>query len=108
MVYYRLYSLDPKDGHFTDVSHFVSENDESAILKAESGSEGGLRELWNRGRKVMDFAPRVAKVSAPDGSNRLAQLVGPGDRWRWNPLGMHCQLVGSDGAAIIGWPRRRQ
>ena len=108
MLYYRLYSLDPENGHFTDVSHSVSENDESAILKAESGSEGGLRELWNHGRKVMDFAPRVAEVIALDGPDRLAQLIVPGDRWRWNPLGGHCQLVGSDGAAIIGWPRRRQ
>ena len=94
MFYYRLYSLDPADGHFSDVLHFISENDASAIEEAKSLSKGVSRELWNRDRKVMDFVPAV---SADDGPNRLARLINPGQRWRWNPLAGHCQLAASDG-----------
>ncbi len=97
MFYYRLYTLDPADGHFTDVLHFNAVNDETAIREAESGSRGVARELWNRDRKVMDFAPQVAPSDSTHGPNRLAHLIDQGNRWRWNPLAGHCQLIESRG-----------
>ena len=56
MAYYRLYSLDLKDVHFTDFVHFEADNDVAAIIAAKIGHFGVSRELWNQGRKVMDFA----------------------------------------------------
>jgi hypothetical protein len=56
MDYYRLYSLDVSDAHIIDVSDFQADGDAAAILKVGDPISGVSRELWNLGRKVMDFA----------------------------------------------------
>lgn len=56
MHYYRLYSLDIMDAHIVDVRDFRADGDADAILKAGAPILGETRELWNRGRKVMDFS----------------------------------------------------
>ena len=56
MHYYRLYSLDIKDAHIIDVHDFRADTDVAAILKVGPPVVGVSRELWNLGRKVMDFA----------------------------------------------------
>ena len=92
MAYYRLYSLDARKKHFTDVYHFNSETDASAILEVVPDSSGVSRELWNQGRKVHDFASRSEALV-----QRNLQIVPKfaicRDHWRWNPLGGHCQAV---------------
>jgi hypothetical protein len=92
MAYYRLYSLDPADSHIVDVSSFVADSDSAAIRKVPRAVPGISRELWNLGRKVMDFgAP--APIADDDQPNRFDKLIGSGTRWRWNPLQSHCQGV---------------
>lgn len=56
MHYYRLYSLDIMDAHIIDVRDFRADGDADAILKVGIPILGVSRELWNLGRKVMDFA----------------------------------------------------
>jgi hypothetical protein len=56
MHYYRLYSLDSRDAHIIDVHDFRADGDDAAILKVGAPVVGVSRELWNLGRKVMDFA----------------------------------------------------
>jgi hypothetical protein len=56
MYYYRLYSLDISDKHIIDVSDFRADGDAAAVLRVGNTISGVSRELWNRGRKVMDFA----------------------------------------------------
>lgn len=56
MAYYRIYSLDRADAHIVDVNDFEAEGDAAAIAKVGPCALGLSRELWNRGRKVMDFA----------------------------------------------------
>jgi predicted urease superfamily metal-dependent hydrolase len=56
MAYYRIYSLDLMGRHFIDVQHFEADGDADAISKVGHGVLGVSRELWNLGRKVMDFA----------------------------------------------------
>ena len=55
MFYYRLYSLDIMDAHIIDVLDFRADGDAEAIIKAGSPNMGVSRELWNQGRKVMEF-----------------------------------------------------
>lgn len=96
MAYYRLYSLDLRGRHFIDVFHFTAACDAAAILEVKPDSLGVARELWNQGRKVMDFAARSAPVADRETANRFSNLIGSGDRWRWNPLAGHCQAVAND------------
>ena len=56
MHYYRVYSLDIMDAHIIDVRDFRASGDAAAILKVGPPLSGVSRELWNLGRKVMDFA----------------------------------------------------
>lgn len=56
MYYYRLYSLDMSDAHIIDVRDFQAAGDPAAILMVGAPVSGVSRELWNLGRKVMDFA----------------------------------------------------
>ena len=56
MHYYRLYSLDVMDAHIIDVHDFRADSDTTAILKVGAPVFGVSRELWNLGRRVMDFA----------------------------------------------------
>jgi hypothetical protein len=56
MAYYRVYSLDLMDRHIIDVHHFEANGDAAAISKVGCAALGVSRELWNLGRKVMDFA----------------------------------------------------
>ena len=56
MAYYRIYFLDRVDSHIIDVNDFEAEGDAAAIARVGTCSQGLSRELWNRGRKVMDFA----------------------------------------------------
>ena len=56
MYYYRVYSLDPDGCHIIDVQDFRADGDAAAILKVGPPLSGVSRELWNLGRKVMDFA----------------------------------------------------
>lgn len=60
MAYYKVYSLCNDDTHFVDFDQFDAEGDMAAILMVKVGDLGVSRELWNLGRKVMDFAPRMA------------------------------------------------
>lgn|GEM_PF-5003823 len=92
MFYYRLYSADSEDGHFIDVMHFLSESDAAAILEVGPDVQRVSRELWNRDRKVKDFPPSAPLAIEAGESNRLAKLIA-GGRWRWDPLGGHCQAV---------------
>jgi hypothetical protein len=55
MFYYRLYSLDLMDAHIIDFLDFRADCDAEAILKVGSPNMGVSRELWNQGRKVMEF-----------------------------------------------------
>jgi hypothetical protein len=55
MFYYRLYSLDIMDAHIIDVLDFRADGDAEAIIKVGSPNSGVSRELWNQGRKVMEF-----------------------------------------------------
>lgn len=93
MAYYRLYSLDLEHYHIIDVSSFVADSDAAAILQVRQINPLMARELWNLGRKVMDFPP-LARI-APDNEkpNRFENLIGPSGQWRWNPLQGHCQGV---------------
>lgn len=93
MAYYRLYSLDLEHFHIIDVSSFVADSDSAAILKVRRVGPGVARELWNLGRKVMDFPPRATTAPDNEESNRFENLIGPSGRWRWNPLQGHCQGV---------------
>ena len=93
MAYYRLYSLDLEKSHFIDVLSFIAVSDLTAILKVRPDHLGIARELWNLGRKVMDFPPRPPLVADRGEPNRLENLVDPGRGWRWNPLESHCQAV---------------
>lgn len=96
MAYYRLYSLDLRKKHFTDVFHFSADCDASAILEVRPDSLGVSRELWNKGRKVMDFAPRAAPAAHRETVSRFSNLIESGGRWKWNPLADHCQAVAGD------------
>jgi hypothetical protein len=93
MAYYRLYSLDLEDSHFIDVQPFIADSDSTAILKVRPDDVGIARELWNLGRKVMDFPPRPPLIADCGESNRLENLVEPGRGWRRSPLAGHCQAV---------------
>lgn len=55
MNYYRLYSLDLNDNHIIDVRDFRADTDAVAILKAGQPQGGVSRELWNRGRRVLEL-----------------------------------------------------
>lgn len=55
MLYYRLYSMDRMDAHIVDVHDFRADCDSDAIAKAGAPVLGVSRELWNLGRKVVDF-----------------------------------------------------
>ena len=56
MHYYRLYYLDLADHHIIDVRDFRANGDLAAIAKAGIPLAGELRELWNQGRKVLEFS----------------------------------------------------
>jgi hypothetical protein len=55
MHYYRLYYLDLADHHIIDVRDFRANGDLAAIIKAGTPLLGESRELWNRGRKVLEL-----------------------------------------------------
>ena len=93
MAYYRLYSLDLEKFHIIDVLPFIADSDSTAILKVCPDEFGIARELWNLGRKVMDFPARLPLVADRVEPNCLKNLIGPGRGWRWNPLESHCQAV---------------
>ncbi len=93
MAYYRLYSLDLKNHHIIDVFSFDETSDSAAILEVQPGDLGVARELWNLGRKVMDFPPLAPLAPDNDEPNHFEKLIGRGGRWRWNPLRDHCQVV---------------
>lgn len=93
MAYYRLYSLDLEEFHIIDVLPFIADSDSTAIRKVRPDDLGIARELWNLGRKVRDFPPRLPRVADRQGPNRLRNLIAPGRGWRWNPLENHCQAV---------------
>ena len=55
MYYYRLYYLDSPDRHIIDVRDFRANGDLAAIVKAGIPLSGEKRELWNQGRKILEF-----------------------------------------------------
>jgi hypothetical protein len=55
MYYYRLYSLDIDDHHIVDVRDFRANGDAAAIVKAGIPLAGETRQLWNQGRRVLEF-----------------------------------------------------
>jgi hypothetical protein len=93
MAYYRLYSLDHEHSHIIDVSSFAAASDSAAIRKVQRDGPGVARELWNLGRKVMDFPSRASVVPDKEEPNRFENLIVLSGRWRWNPLQGHCQGV---------------
>lgn len=93
MAYYRLYSLDLEKSHIIDVHPFIADSDSTAILEVQPDDLGIARELWNLGRKVMDFPPRPPLIADRGEPNRLGNLVNSSRGWRWNPLAGHCQAV---------------
>lgn len=56
MHYCRFYSLNRMDAHIIDVRDFRADGDADAILKVGAFVFGVSRELWNLGRKIMDFS----------------------------------------------------
>ena len=94
MAYYRLYSLDVRKKHFTDVFHFNSETDASAISEVVPDCLGVARELWNQGRKVQDFASK-SETQVHRELQRLSDFVVPQGHRRWNPFAGHCQAISS-------------
>ena len=54
MYYYR-YFLDLNDHHIIDVRDFRANTDAAAIVKAGVPRQGISRELWNRGRRVLEL-----------------------------------------------------
>ena len=52
MIYYRLYYFDAFSGHIDHFREFEAEDDRSAIVIAESWSDGRSMELWNRERRL--------------------------------------------------------
>ena len=58
MSSYRLYSMSRGGNHIVDVDQFNAAGDIAAISSVKAGEFGVPRELWNLGRKVLDFAPR--------------------------------------------------
>lgn len=61
LAYYRLYTLDVS-GHVIDVRDFEAEGDLAAIVEADVGMASGIkRELWNQGRRVLEFPPQIAE-----------------------------------------------
>jgi hypothetical protein len=93
MAYYRLYSLDPEDSHIVDVASFVADSDSAAIREVPRAVPGMSRELWNLGRKVMDFGAPAPIAPDDDQPNRFDKLIGSGAGWRWDPLQGNCQVV---------------
>jgi hypothetical protein len=55
MYYYRLYYLDSDNHHIIDVRDFRANGDALAIVKAGTRRSGETRELWNRGRRVLEL-----------------------------------------------------
>ena len=53
-MHYRVYYLD-SDRHHIDVRDFRAPGDMAAIMKAGPRLRGELRELWNQGRRVLEF-----------------------------------------------------
>lgn len=74
MSYYRLYSFDLDDSHIIDVSSFEADSDSAAFLQVLPGEPGVARELWNLGRKVLDFAPRTPLVEDGETANRFSAV----------------------------------
>lgn len=60
MSYYRVYSMSLDGQHIVDVDDFDAVGDDAALLSVKFGELGVARELWNLGRKVTDFPPRVS------------------------------------------------
>lgn len=53
-MHYRIYYLDA-DNHHIGVLDFRAPGDLAAIVRAGPPIFGELRELWNQGRKVLEF-----------------------------------------------------
>lgn len=62
MPNYRLYRLDPNNGHFIGVEEIRAADDPSAIHEIEQRAYGNSVELWDGGRKVtqIDAVPEAA------------------------------------------------
>lgn len=102
MAYYRLYSLDLRAKHFTDVVHFDAECDAAAILTVKPDVLGISRELWNQERKVMDFDPRTAPSSHREAARQFSKLLGSVGCLIWNPLNDHCLAVANPKRQLNG------
>ena len=55
MAYYRLYFMDPRNGHISAFESIEAEDDSQAIAAAESRTGWQPLELWCQGRKVERF-----------------------------------------------------
>jgi hypothetical protein len=64
MPYYRLYFMNPGDGHIQRFEDFVELNDRAALTRAEQKLDGQPLELWQEARKVRRFEPLAAGVHA--------------------------------------------
>lgn len=69
MLYYRLYFFDGFSGHIRHFREFEAEEDEAALIIAESWCDGAPMELWNRERRLMRWDRRrqidAAKPKTP-------------------------------------------
>ena len=61
MPTYRLYHLDPHNGHIAGADEFYAADDVSAIYELQQQDCDHPRELWQLGRKVtrLDAAPAI-------------------------------------------------
>ena len=65
MPYYRLYHLDPRNGHINGAEEIHAADDVAAVHDAQQRREDHPLELWQQGRKVtrIDAAPELAMRS---------------------------------------------
>ena len=55
MAYYRLYFMDPRNGHISAFESIDADSDEAAVAAAEKHVGPQVLELWCHGRKVQRF-----------------------------------------------------
>lgn len=68
---YRLYSMDPHNGHIDGVEEFHSGDDVEAILLVQNRRRETPAELWCGGRKVLRLD------ATPESAAKVFPLAGP-------------------------------
>jgi hypothetical protein len=61
MFYYRLYFIDRSSGRIDHFRDFEAERDDDAVAVAEGWANGAPMELWNRDRRLKQWAGDVPR-----------------------------------------------